>query len=365
MVFRLDTWQLVLLLVVVVFGATLGWNGSRAAPVTPLRAPEGAVRRPAGGAARARRARTGVRARTRASAATRRAAWPSSARPTRSARRTSARRRSPSRCGRESLDLLKSYTDANIRLSNAIPGSAAHRAAIADGNEIQRELWSLAGDALADRPVDSAPRMYVETLNEMIDMETVRVSTLNNRVPGAVLVVEVLGAAFALGLLFVLPRRSSGEASCPCCSRQASSRCCSSSPSTSTARPRADPGSGLAARRAACRDGATSGGGRSARLGSRNERARVNRLRRGRGLAAGAAEVQAAAPPALVVPHGGLPVGRGGAPVRGLRGQPLGSTGDGGRDRRPERAPAAVLAALRLPFMLAAGLPARARRSTR
>ena len=101
----------------------------------------------------------------------------------------------------ESLDLLKRYTDTNIRLSNAVPGSGAHKAAIAEGNDIQRELWSLAGDSLADRPVDSAPRLYVETLNEMIDMQTVRVSTLNNRVPGAVLVVEVLGAAFALGLL--------------------------------------------------------------------------------------------------------------------------------------------------------------------
>jgi hypothetical protein len=41
----------------------------------------------------------------------------------------------------------------------------------------------------------------VETLNEMIDMQTVRVSALNNRVPTAVLVIEVVGAAVALGLL--------------------------------------------------------------------------------------------------------------------------------------------------------------------
>jgi hypothetical protein len=41
----------------------------------------------------------------------------------------------------------------------------------------------------------------VETLNEMIDMQTVQVSALNNRVPGAVLVFEVVAAAVALGLL--------------------------------------------------------------------------------------------------------------------------------------------------------------------
>jgi hypothetical protein len=35
----------------------------------------------------------------------------------------------------------------------------------------------------------------------MIDMQTVRIAALNNRVPGAVLVVEVLFAAVAFGLL--------------------------------------------------------------------------------------------------------------------------------------------------------------------
>jgi hypothetical protein len=43
--------------------------------------------------------------------------------------------------------------------------------------------------------------LYVESLNQMIDMQTVRVSGLNNRVPGPVLVLEVAGAAVALGLL--------------------------------------------------------------------------------------------------------------------------------------------------------------------
>jgi hypothetical protein len=100
-----------------------------------------------------------------------------------------------------SLRLLVRYTDTSIRLSRAIPGSGKSRQAIADGDELQRELWGIAGQALADAPVASAPRLYVETLNEMIDMQTVRVAALNNRVPGAVLAVEVIFAAVALGLL--------------------------------------------------------------------------------------------------------------------------------------------------------------------
>ena len=100
-----------------------------------------------------------------------------------------------------SLDLLRRYADTSIRLSSAVPGSAKAANAVADGQQLQRELWGLAGQALAGSPVASAPRLYVETLNEMIDAQTVRVSALNNRVPGAVLAVEVVGAAVALGLL--------------------------------------------------------------------------------------------------------------------------------------------------------------------
>src|SRR4029450_3517749 len=57
------------------------------------------------------------------------------------------------------------------------------------------------GAHVANTPEAGAPRLYVETLNEMIDMQTVRVAGLNNRVPGAVLAVEVGGAAVGLALL--------------------------------------------------------------------------------------------------------------------------------------------------------------------
>jgi len=100
-----------------------------------------------------------------------------------------------------SLALLERYTDASIRLSEAVPGSAAEKAAVAEEERIQRELWRLAGQALDDSPRDSAPRLYVETLNEMIDMQTVRISLLSNRVPAEVLAIELIGAALGLGLL--------------------------------------------------------------------------------------------------------------------------------------------------------------------
>ena len=100
-----------------------------------------------------------------------------------------------------SLRLLRQYTDASLALSDAVPTTPGFARAIAEEDALQRQLWTLAGNALIAAPRDSAPRLYVETLNQMIDQQTVRVATLNNRIPTSVLVLEVLGAAFAFGLL--------------------------------------------------------------------------------------------------------------------------------------------------------------------
>lgn len=100
-----------------------------------------------------------------------------------------------------SLALLREYTDLAIRLSRDVPGSADMRRTAAAEDVVQRRLWRQAGQAVDAAPVASAPRLYVDSLNSMIDMQTVRIAGLNNRVPGAVLGLEVVGAAVALGLL--------------------------------------------------------------------------------------------------------------------------------------------------------------------
>lgn len=100
-----------------------------------------------------------------------------------------------------SLDLLRRYTDLSLRLSGEVPNSASMKRTTAEQSVLQRRLWRLAGQAVAAAPVATAPRLYLETLNDMIDQETVRVSALNNRVPGAVLGLEVISAAVVVGLL--------------------------------------------------------------------------------------------------------------------------------------------------------------------
>lgn len=101
----------------------------------------------------------------------------------------------------ESLELLKRYGDARIALSDSVPDSAKFVAASKESVDLQNRLWALAGDALNAAPTASAPRLYVETLNEMIDAHTTRVAALENRIPAPVLWLQILASALALAVL--------------------------------------------------------------------------------------------------------------------------------------------------------------------
>ena len=100
-----------------------------------------------------------------------------------------------------SLPLYKQYTDASLLVGKTTPGSRAQLAAIATQSALQRRLWHLTGQALSRQPSQSAPRLYAESLNTMINMQTTRVAGLSNRVPTEVSLVQVIGAALALGLM--------------------------------------------------------------------------------------------------------------------------------------------------------------------
>jgi hypothetical protein len=100
-----------------------------------------------------------------------------------------------------SLALLRSYNELAIQVTYEVPGSTALRRTTVQQGRLQQALWRLAGLTLNDHPLASAPRLYLDSLNAMIDQQTVRLSGLNNRVPNAVLWLELLGSALALGLL--------------------------------------------------------------------------------------------------------------------------------------------------------------------
>ena len=100
-----------------------------------------------------------------------------------------------------SLAYLRDYADLTIDVTREVPGSASMRATAAAQGRLQRDLWRLAGQSLDEHPQASAQRLYVDSLNAMIDEQSVRLSGLNNRVPNAVLWLELLAPAVALGVL--------------------------------------------------------------------------------------------------------------------------------------------------------------------
>jgi hypothetical protein len=101
----------------------------------------------------------------------------------------------------QSLDLLRRYTDLALAITDEVPGSSGMRTTTAAQGVLQRQLWALAGRSVAAAPVQTAPRLYVDSLNSTFDLQNARLSSLNNRVPNPVLLLEVLGAAAALALL--------------------------------------------------------------------------------------------------------------------------------------------------------------------
>ena len=112
-----------------------------------------------------------------------------------------------------SLALLNTYTESAVNLTNYIPGSSQELATIDREEALQRRLWNVNARAVALDPVGTGPRLYEETVNEMIDAQGARVAGLNNRVPNAVLFLEILGAALALACSAPISRSSGGASS--------------------------------------------------------------------------------------------------------------------------------------------------------
>src|SRR4051794_16645617 len=101
----------------------------------------------------------------------------------------------------DSLALLRHFTATSIAITDTVPGRSAQRREMAASAREEGRLWALAGQALDEAPEASAPRLYVESLNDMFDSQSSLVYGLTNRVPTPVLLVEIVGAAVATAAL--------------------------------------------------------------------------------------------------------------------------------------------------------------------
>jgi hypothetical protein len=101
----------------------------------------------------------------------------------------------------DTLMLLERYADDSIALADSVPDSGEFDAAVLDIAATQRLLWADAAAAVRADPEGTAPRLYIESLNETIDAHTSRVASLRNRVPNAVMLLQIITSAAALGIL--------------------------------------------------------------------------------------------------------------------------------------------------------------------
>lgn len=100
-----------------------------------------------------------------------------------------------------SMELLVQYTDAAIGMADEVPDDSRFESDLATIDALQSELWSNAASAVHAEPMGTAPKLYMESLNSMIDSHTVRVASLRNRVPTTVQMLQVVGSAVAIGVL--------------------------------------------------------------------------------------------------------------------------------------------------------------------
>ena len=81
--------------------------------------------------------------------------------------------------------LLRQYVDARLDFSAAGQNEEATRAALEESKKIQRELWQIAKSAVEQRPT-LFTSLFVQKLNETIDLNARRLAAQQNRLPRAI-----------------------------------------------------------------------------------------------------------------------------------------------------------------------------------
>jgi hypothetical protein len=104
----------------------------------------------------------------------------------------------PQPYGEESRALLREYVPLRINVADQQQLAAN----FARSTEIHVELWAIAEELARDTPESDLLGLYIETLNETIDLHETRVAAIvYARVPETVLLLLIIGSALTLGMV--------------------------------------------------------------------------------------------------------------------------------------------------------------------
>lgn len=115
----------------------------------------------------------------------------------------------------DTLQLLRTYTSARIELSSTIPTEAGLKAGLARAGELQEALWQQAMAAAAKDNGMVPTGLFIQALNQLIDMHEVRLTAYRSRVPPVVLVSLYGIAVVAMGFSGYAAGRSGGKSRAP------------------------------------------------------------------------------------------------------------------------------------------------------
>jgi Protein of unknown function (DUF4239) len=101
----------------------------------------------------------------------------------------------------EATALLRQYVDARLAFYNAGIDPARLAAAAAETTRLQQALWATAVRTTRDDARSVPAGLFVQALNDVIDLDTKRAQALKDHIPAPVLYLVLATALVALGFL--------------------------------------------------------------------------------------------------------------------------------------------------------------------
>jgi len=96
--------------------------------------------------------------------------------------------------------LLRKYADTRVELAHAAYDKEHVRRIDAQATALQHEIWALAVAAARATPESELTSLFVESLNQTIDMHGLRIAAIRNYAPALLFIVLFAVAAVAMGL---------------------------------------------------------------------------------------------------------------------------------------------------------------------